>query len=695
MLGKVFKDGYNPKDYKSYSSAESSQKSKKALEDQMAGLIRNQLTYTRDKLKERKEDFLKASLCIKGDESLCEDLDVPKILAKAPPINHSDVFDSKNKIKELEEKSKEGQLSAQEMTEARQNIRKAAASEYLFGSAECLQLQRKDVKEVNRELALGALDVGVVMLTMGMGSAAVAGRIALRMGGALSKTQKAKRLQNLGIFGTDAGLSTPYMKEAMSVCEDVMNQLEQTASEETTNNICEKLPVKAQHTSDLKSCILQASLASLPITLPLLGLSGIALARKMHGAKKMRRAKLTEGMAFKPPNKVIREVERLNKKLRETESIPDFNDKSAYTSWLIQRQKSGSLPENPYGYFVAETIERTPGERGGHYIEGRYEVQPRTMPPWINEVLHKRGFDNKSRKEYVEWVESYYQKSGSYPPGHLKYVEDSMSNQVSLGLYNTQRDLDNVTYSLGGERQFKNADEIEEYYTQNDTRKGSTLLQLIENLDGKDQWIDAGAGHGWVMEDAITMLNRNGQSIDDIPHTLAISYRPNKGKLDTENFILDIDEPRLTDESLKKKHKVLDTRLFQDIPNEELGKPKLITDFYGVFNYSTNPADTINRYTQVLDKQGTVGLLFHNTITVKTGDRSIPFAEWLTSVSKGQLDVKHGKGWTDSDGTWDEDTYMLIQNPSGKPADIPDLQFVGFQEGYRVFRPTSDIVFHE
>ena len=287
MLGKVFKDGYNKKDYANY-NVESSQESKKELEDQMAGLIKSQLTYTRDKLKERKEDFLKASLCIRGEDSLCEDLDVPKILAKAPPINRSDVFDSKNKIKELEEKSKEGQLSAQEIVKERQNIRKAAGADSLFGVVECIQRQRKSVKEVNRELALGALDVGIVIGTMGFGSAAVAGRIALRVGGAISKAQKAskaKRLQNLGIFGTDTSLSTPYMKEALNVCEDVMNQLEQTASEET-NKICEQMPIRLKHTSDLKSCILQASLASLPVTLPLLGLSGIALAKKMRGANK-------------------------------------------------------------------------------------------------------------------------------------------------------------------------------------------------------------------------------------------------------------------------------------------------------------------------------------------------------------------------------------------------------------------------
>ena len=289
ILGKVFKDGYNSRDYASY-SAESSEESKKILEDKMVGLIKDQLTQTREKLTERKEDLLKASSCIKGDESICEDLDIPKILAKAPPINHNEIFERDRK-KELKAKLEEGSLTPEEKKEYRRLLTKVGEADALFELTQCLQTQRTSVKEVNKELALGALDVGIVIGTMGLGSAVMAGRIALRVGGALSKAQKmskAKRLQNLGVFGTDVSFSSPYMKEALNVCEDVMNQLEETvASEETDDNqMCEKMPVRAKHTSDLKSCILQASLSSLPITLPLVGLSGIVFTKKIFKLRK-------------------------------------------------------------------------------------------------------------------------------------------------------------------------------------------------------------------------------------------------------------------------------------------------------------------------------------------------------------------------------------------------------------------------
>ena len=294
-LGKVFQDSYNQNDYINY--AKSSEEVKSQMEVQMAGLIKSQLAHTRGKLKERKEDLLKATACIKGKDSFCEELDMDKILAHTPAINHEDVFE-RGRRKELRKKSEEQSLSAEEKKEWRRLLTKAGSADTLFDQVDCLQEQRKAVKEVNKELSFLALDTAIVIGTMGLGTVAVAGRLALRVGGAVSKAKKltkAKRLQNLGVFGTDASFSAPYMKEAMNICEDKINQLEETVmdeqrAEETANNKepgkkCERLTVGAKHTSDVKSCILQASLASLPITLPILGLSGLAIVKQLRSAK--------------------------------------------------------------------------------------------------------------------------------------------------------------------------------------------------------------------------------------------------------------------------------------------------------------------------------------------------------------------------------------------------------------------------
>ena len=309
IVGKVFKDGYKSRDYANWTNEESPEN--RNFENQIAGLIKDQLTHTREKLKERKEDFIKASSCIKGDEDLCNQLDMAKVLAKTPPINHDEVFERDRK-KELKrryeheenlspEERKEYRefLTTEEKREYRDLLTKVGEADGLFELAGCLQTQRKAVKEVSRELALGALDLGIVIGTMGLGSPYVAGRLAVRLGSAVSKANnlsKAKRLQSLGIFGTDVSFSSPYMQEAMEICEDTLNQLEemqnpanaqQTTNAQTanavqsTNTECKNLPVRAKQTSDVKTCILQASLASLPITLPILGLSGVAVAKNM------------------------------------------------------------------------------------------------------------------------------------------------------------------------------------------------------------------------------------------------------------------------------------------------------------------------------------------------------------------------------------------------------------------------------
>ena len=286
ILGKEFQDSYNPGDYVNY--VNKSEEEKEEMETQMASLIKNQLTHTRARLIERKEDFLKATACIKGDENLCDDLDMDKILAHTPSINHEEIFERERK-KELKEKFETESLSPEERREYRRLLTKVGEADGLFALVNCLHTQRKEVKEVNQELALGALDVGIVVGTMGLGSAVVTGRLALRVGSTLSKTQKltkAKRLRNLGIIGMDTSFSVPYMREVINVCENQINQLEETVSEKT-NEVCQILPTGVKHTSDVKSCILQVSLASLPITLPILGLSGIAMARKLRGSSQI------------------------------------------------------------------------------------------------------------------------------------------------------------------------------------------------------------------------------------------------------------------------------------------------------------------------------------------------------------------------------------------------------------------------
>ena len=429
LSGKVFKEGYNARDYTNY--AESSDERKSEMEAQIAGLIQDQLTHTREKLKERTEDFLKASDCIKGEESLCEELDMEKILAKAPPINHNEVFERerqkelknkmledglsleerqeelKNKMledglsleerqEELKSKIEEESLSPEERQEYRRLLTKVGSADGLFQQVSCLQTQRKAVSDVNRELALGVLDVGVVIGTMGLGTPLMAGRIALRLGSTAKNLSKAKRIQNLGIFGTDVSFSAPYMKEAMNICEDKLNQLEETtAGSEEGNKLCEKLPIQVKHTSDLKSCILQASLASLPVTLPILGLSGMAAAKGLRGGKPS--SSISSSSTADKAEEVLDDVQ-MAKTTGQTKSSKIIG-RPVFTKGVDSADRMVSL---------AQKLRNS-------------QINPKTthIPEFADDI-----------PKYIEWIEEGIKKSGKNVEEKLKILDDLKKEAV-------------------------------------------------------------------------------------------------------------------------------------------------------------------------------------------------------------------------------------------------------------------------
>ena len=424
VLGKKFKDSYRAEDYANY--ANSSEAGKREMEAQVAGLMRDQLSHTRAKLKERKEDFIKASACIKKEESFCEELDIPKVLATTPPINHTEIFE-RDRREKLKNKMKEEGLTAEERSEYRRLLTQAGEADVLFELAHCLQTQRKAVRDVNKDLALGALDVGIVIGTMGIGSVAMAGKLALRIGGTLSKAEKlskAKRLQGLGIFGTDVSLSAPYMQEAMNVCEDTINQLEemqnteQTANaqqpantEQTTNKICKNLLVRAKHTSDVKACILQASLASLPITLPILGLSGMALARRL--------GKTNNPL---PPQGVIRSTEAELKAKGYRAAFTDGLDEVNRMIQLAQRLRTSKA--DPFTTHIPEFADSIPDRikfiRDGVIRDSeRLDFTPSEQLQVLDH-LEKQALDKIKEKgvTYSWWLK--WNKKLSYIPGDVE-----------------------------------------------------------------------------------------------------------------------------------------------------------------------------------------------------------------------------------------------------------------------------------
>ncbi len=257
-VGRIFQKGYEEN-----SSVE-----------QTAQLIKDQMSYTRGKLKENIHEMQEAVSCIRYSRN-CDDVEFDKVMSKTPNLDTEQIFQI-NKIKSMSD-SETASLPEIQRKKTKEHL---TAKSY-FDGVQCRQKLREDVSSANKELGFFALDVGLTVATVGLGSAAVMGRLAIRAGGQISKAQ---RLQNLGLMGVDISFSAPYINKAINDCDHYMNQLEQKAVR-PANNICTELPVRSKITSDLKSCLLTASLASLPLAVPAFAVAGRAIVKKMSKSK--------------------------------------------------------------------------------------------------------------------------------------------------------------------------------------------------------------------------------------------------------------------------------------------------------------------------------------------------------------------------------------------------------------------------
>ena len=305
------------------------------------------------------------------------------------------------------------------------------------------------------------------------------------------------------------------------------------------------------------------------------------------------------------------------------------------------------------------------------------------LPFWIDQskILNS---DPKSWKEYSNWAERYYKKSRAFPPGYLDQIKLILSKTVHIGSkyskFTEDRNLTDVAYSIGK------------------TGNKSRLLSLINGLQGHNLWLDGGTGSGFVVESALLGMHTAGRSVRDMPYTLGIGYKP-EGSV--QNYSSQLPK------SLSTKHRIWNDRLFEEIPHQELEslKAKLIIDFIGIYSYSSNPAEVINRYLSIMDREGVLVIVYNvNTDFVRKGEQDFPFHEWLQTTAPA-LSVEYGKSWVtnasieDSKDSKVEVNYMLIRNPSGQSVILPSLamslriQKTANQWRYKqIFRPYSDII---
>ena len=156
-----------------------------------------------------------------------------------------------------------------------------------FEEAQCQQNQRQ-IAEKNQKkeksLALDAVVLaGSIILLIPSGSTsslaitATMTRLGLttaRVGQLATATNKAKlaintkKLLKIGVIGGDAAATGLIANEAVNTCSNDIENLDLSINQKNTGDICTNLSATAQHTSSLKSCITQASIATLAVAIP-------------------------------------------------------------------------------------------------------------------------------------------------------------------------------------------------------------------------------------------------------------------------------------------------------------------------------------------------------------------------------------------------------------------------------------------
>ena len=266
IVGRKFQSAYSADDFKDFTiggvedSDTRDNHTNQELIAKMSEIITEQLTHTKGKLQEKQHKMLQASRCLTQNR-FCSDVDLEEILSATRPLDEGNLFTSTEDLKSI-------------------------SSSALFSQVSCLQEQRRTQSEMNKELAFAGLDLALIAGTMGLGSGIVGAKIAMvktatkagmRVGGSASKgrtTLTFQNLQGLGVIGADAGVSTHFIKEAVKQCDSLLNQLENVGEAKNKEDVCEDMSLQVKHTSDLKGCILQAGLASLPAVLGIGALAG-------------------------------------------------------------------------------------------------------------------------------------------------------------------------------------------------------------------------------------------------------------------------------------------------------------------------------------------------------------------------------------------------------------------------------------
>lgn len=171
---------------------------------------------------------------------------------------------------------------------------------------------------------------------------------------------------------------------------------------------------------------------------------------------------------------------------------------------------------------------------------------------------------------------------------------------------------------------------------------GDDFLNSLVDL-GRDQtWIDMGSGEGIALEQYLQLSTKNEP--EALEKRIERTEKRHLAAYDKIRARALHERARVLGITLKMERRipnygpklwVLKDRLFEVIPNGEIGHANLITDFAGVFSYAAQIDVVLQRYLDILQPNGKIFIRFGPGLTgntVSVGRERLPLRKWLEGL---------------------------------------------------------------
>jgi hypothetical protein len=187
---------------------------------------------------------------------------------------------------------------------------------------------------------------------------------------------------------------------------------------------------------------------------------------------------------------------------------------------------------------------------------------------------------------------------------------------------------------------------------------GSQFVEAVRNLGPGAHWIDAGAGEAGALGEYTGLLkvselssisdleNSDGKLVAIRDHYTGALYKlppfDQRAKVTAVAYNIPHDARASVHAMIAQapdRFRYLSGHYIEDMPASELGQADLITDQFGPLTYSKRVDEVLDKYLEVLKKNGQIFTFNYSRTTIKTSKGLVTLEDWLKSFDGTDVEV--------------------------------------------------------